>query len=188
MPTWDGQSFKFYITSRHIRNKGIFIFINDHKHHNFKHIHLYLHIKDHALWEEWNWNIRVLRIQSFDSKSERYWCLLFKHDTNMLHINSLASLSSFTDFQKGNNKSGLEIFSSLLPHAPDWLSQKVNLKNTSNWISCALWLWGYNIQILKLNSNLYQNIPDCMRSNLQNKWMWTNEKHTLYITLSDLSP
>ena len=98
--------------------------------------------------------------------------------SNLLHINSLAPLSSFTDFQKGNNKSGLEIFSSLLPHAPDWRSQKVNLKNTSNWISCALWLWGY-IQILKLNSNLYQNIPDCMRSNLQNKWMWTNKKHTL---------
>ena len=56
----------------------------------------------------------------------------------MLHINSLAPLSSFTDFQKGNNKSGLEIFSSLLPLAPDWRCQRVNLKNTSNWISCAL--------------------------------------------------
>ena len=52
MLTWDGQSFKIYITSRHIRKKGIFIFINDHKHHLFKHLHLSLHIKDLALREE----------------------------------------------------------------------------------------------------------------------------------------
>ena len=58
--------------------------------------------------------------------------------SNLLHINSLAPQSSFTDIQKGNNKSGLEIFSSSLPHAPDWRFQRVNLKNTFNWISCAL--------------------------------------------------